>query len=690
MPSPSRAKRIRAKIIITLLAVLAIGVAVTLSLSSPPFAVVTIVVLAVTAYYLWKVWHANAWQKHYFETVSQAIGEGLYVMDENGRITLINPAALAMLGLTLEAAIGKEAHALFHCHDGNAYLPLEQCPIFQTISKQQPHVSDELFRKNSGEVFPVRVTAHPFLSQNGLFSGTVTTFLDMSERKTLERELRQSELRYRTFVELSSDFLFLKDRVGRYVIVNRNLAEFFGRPLPHILGKTDFELLDPQAAKMWQVSDTRAWESGIKIVSEDELGGRIYETTKYTILHEGQIGLAGIIRDVTSRKANENALLEATQAANLANQSKSEFLANMSHEIRTPMNAILGLCELALSERQTCGDCSMREALQQVDESSKILLSILNDILDYSKIEAGKITLENRPFNLGKLCARVFALYEPGIRAKGVDAILTIETGVPRCILGDEYRLAQVFTNILSNAQKFTESGKVTFHVCCTAQNETEATLYFTVTDTGIGMTTEQCTNLFQSFTQADTSTTRKYGGTGLGLAISVGIARAMQAQLEATSEPSVGSTFSLTLTARKADCGIKSSCEPTQMPTSLPSLRVLIVEDHPINQEIVARMLGKSGLQVAIANNGQEGVAMVRSHPYDLILMDIQMPLMDGYEATQEIRRFNATIPIIALTAAALVEDREKALQCGMNDHLSKPIKKDNLLQVIQKWAVR
>ena len=407
---------------------------------------------------------------------------------------------------------------------------------------------------------------------------------------------------------------------------------------------------------------------------------------------DGSVLLNGYWIDVTDQKELELLLESARLEADTANEAKSRFLANMSHEIRTPMNAIIGLTHLAA--QQTL-EPKVHDQLTRVEDAAKALLGLLNDILDFSKIEAGRMTVERIPFDLWNLLDRVQSLMAERASEKGLLFNVWRVPGLPRDLMGDPLRLHQVLLNLVSNAVKFTSTGSVTLNATVLESDEARVQLRFEVQDTGVGIDPIQMTRLFSAFTQADNSTTRRFGGTGLGLTICKELAALMGGRITVDSTVGAGSIFTVTIGFDRADPSWREEGLPEpgeQRVDPLVGARVLLVDDNFINLEVAGELLKQSEVEVVTAANGREALEKLALSEYDAVLMDLQMPEMDGITATEYIRRNPdlENLPIIAMTANAMTGDRERCIAAGMNDHIPKPIDPDELRRTLARWLRR
>ena len=651
------------------------------------------------------------------EAIFNSIQSGVFVIDEKThKIISANPAAARMVGLSRD---DMEGHV---CHQFLCPAIVGACPISDQNMRMDN--SERILLNKDGKKISILKTVVPFILQGR--KCLLESFVDITDRKHMEEELR----RLARAVEQSIDGIAVADIFGNIQFVNSAWEKMHGYGSAEVLGAhisifhTREQLdadVDPFNALVMKNGSN---EGEVGHVRKD---GTIFPTWMTTTLlkdEDGQpVGLLGIARDITDRKQVENELrvtLEKVESINMhlekqtalanemavqaeaANIAKSQFLANMSHEIRTPMNAVMGMAYL-LSDTELTDE--QQYFVKTIQQSSDSLLNIINDILDFSKIEAGKLDLEIIDFDLMQLLEEINNMLEIDARHKNLKYLCRIDPAVPRRVSGDPGRLRQILVNLIGNAIKFTHQGKVEIRVNLTGDepvpDDRRIMLTFAIKDTGIGIPPEKIETLFDAFTQVDASTTRQFGGTGLGLTIARNLIEMMGGRLNVASRDGEGSTFSFTVDLKKEIPAAGTFAEPEPFRPVLSEkgvamqkkrqAQILVAEDLPINQEVVKALLESFDFTVYIVENGRQAImALARNH-YDLVLMDVQMPEMDGIEATRIIRDpasevLDHDIAIIALTGHAMEGDRSRYHDIGMNDYLPKPIKPNALYEVVMR----
>ncbi len=520
------------------------------------------------------------------------------------------------------------------------------------------------------------------------------------EMAALAEALHESETRLAGILDIATEAVVSVDETFRIRLFNKGAQTTFGYELEEAIGQP-LQMLIPQrfhdSHREHAEGFVRSAETNREITQRNEVLGLRKDGTEFAIEASvsrlDQLGdktYTAMVRDITDRKQAEEDLLAAKEQAEEANRSKSDFLASMSHEIRTPMNGVLGMVGVLLDSELSS---EQRKHARTIRDSGEALLSLLNDILDLSKIEAGQVELEVLDFDLEGLLDSVGSLWGPRLQGKGLELSIQVAPDVAPVLSSDPTRIRQILFNLVGNAAKFTDQGKIAVDVSQRALKDGELELRFAVTDTGIGIEPDAQSRLFSKFTQADKSVTRRFGGTGLGLAICKQLAELLDGEIGVESAPGQGSSFWFTVRCVPGDAAIVDTEAWTgetiadEAPESSRPLRILVAEDNHINQTVLLAMLGKAGHRIDIAGNGLEAISSVTRVAYDLLLMDVQMPEMDGMTATRRIRDLpgeTGRIPIIALTANAMKGDREKYLAAGMNDYVSKPIKPNALFAAI------
>ena len=624
-------------------------------------------------------------------------------LNEQFTLDYVSPGAAELWGIDPVEAIGKTTPAL------QRILPEDADRCVRTIAASlngEPYDIEYRIRMDDGEVRWVlergRVSERDERGLPIFIDGFV---VDVTARKEMEAQLADTNARVKHLVECIDEVFFTckADASWTTIYVSPSIERLSGHAPESLIGNRDLSMRDvvhPEDVTRGQeiilkaLSENRPYETEYKIRHKDGSVRWVFERGRFARGADGEMLIHGYIADITLRREAEAALAAARDAAEAANRAKSEFLATISHEIRTPMNGVMGMTSVLLDTDLTA---EQRRSALTIRDSADSLLSLLNDVLDFSKLEAQAMEFEQVAFDLHALVQYSREIVLPRARAKSITLKVDILENVPRHVKGDPARIRQILLNYLGNAVKFTNHGEVTTRLSAVGTG-TAFVLRLEVQDTGIGIAGDRLDRLFRSFSQADASISRRYGGTGLGLAICKRLAERMGGSVGASSVEGKGSTFWVELPLGVAS---RDECEATVRPLeaarveqALESIhaaerkpRLLVAEDNATNQLVVRSVLAKFGLTADYVGNGIEALEAVRQRPYDLILMDVHMPDMDGLEATRAIRSFGderARIPIIALTANAFAHDVENCIAAGMNGHLGKPFRKEELVIAI------
>ncbi len=670
--------------------------------------------------------------------ITDTIVDGVILISEGGKVLLFNQACERLFGYGASEVVGCDVGMLMpgswhKDHQGNigSHFGAERAKTAGTGR-------EAVGQRKDGTSFPMELSVGKIVDDEGIsFVGIVR---DITDRKRVEQALRDSEAQHRTVIETAVDGVVIIDALGTVRMFNPACERMFGFAADEVVGNNvkmlmpspDYDRHDDYLRNYQKTNERKIIGIGREVIGRRKDGTTFpLELSVGEAKQGGNQLFVGTLHDITDRKAFEEALRRSEQElqkrfsdlrlahdqlevqsgrmselaeelarardqADMANRAKSEFLATMSHEIRTPMNGIIGmsraLLDGALSDEQ-------RAQALMVQDSAETLLGLLNDILDLSKIEAGRLELELRPFDLARLLELTERLWSMKARESGIEFRTVIPATLPAEIVADGGRLRQVLFNLVSNAVKFTQEGFVELRVRSRDLAPRQVELLFEVEDSGVGIADEVQGKLFNSFVQADRSISRKFGGSGLGLAICHRLVRIMGGRIWLESRLGEGTTVRFTVTAdisdSEADDRDRSGDirELARFDAAANGCRLLLAEDNKVNQAVVLNLLEKQGLKLDIVDNGREAVEAASHSAYDLILMDSQMPELDGIGATKEIRALSGAVartPIIALTANAMAGDRERYLAAGMNDYVTKPIDPDTLLAAIARCLDR
>jgi PAS domain S-box-containing protein len=654
------------------------------------------------------------------EDLFEAAPIGYLEIDAKGIVRRVNRKECEFRGLTRRELIGKEFWNLLPAAERQRYRE-------QTERRMTGQVAllpyQRKYHRPDGTTITVEVHEQLLRNAGSRVVGMRLAAIDMTEGKKSEDQAYEAATELRALFQTVPDLFLRVDRSGKVLdSTGGQSSDQFLSP-DKFRGKNLQDLLPAGAMDQVQDAQEKARKTKapqiVEFNVESRTGQQVYETRLLPLDWEHSIAT---VRNITARKNDEKRLQEYAQelerkneeletalvTARDATQLKSRFLANMSHEIRTPMNGVLGMTDFLLSTDLTD---EQQEYAGSIKKSADALLALINDILDLSRIEAGKLRLDHLPFSLPATVEESSSIFALQARAKGLDFTTATSGDLPEMVVGDAGRVRQVLTNLIGNAVKFTDSGRIDVEVQLLRSTKDGIVARFFVSDTGIGIPPEHQSRLFESFTQGDGSSTRKYGGTGLGLSISKQLVELMEGQLGVESKPGQGSRFWFTANFGKAPLTVAAPAPPKRpVPTapapppapkvpipSLPEksnggprkLRVLLAEDNEINQRIALRLLEKLGVGADAVDNGRAAVEALAQRSYDLVLMDCQMPDMDGFEATAVIRnreRGKSHTPICALTANAMEGDREKCLAAGMDDYISKPVGLEKLREAVER----
>ena len=629
-------------------------------------------------------------------------GVGLLTTDLNGRITFVNKRITTFTGFQPSEMIGRHFSSLVD-KDWVQTINEKLRKQFQ-LRQAESDISYPLSVKSGNRIWVEQSSV--ILMENGEPQGFQCIVKDITEKRRIESELKKIELereehqfRLQSILDNTPLIIFIKDLNGRYLLANKSFKDAFNSTSEQIIGKTDFDLVSEENAKRYKEIDEYVIreQKNVEVEETIELAGvtKNLLIVKFPLFDKNNniYGISGIASDITERYLYGLHLIEARQKAELAEQLQEQFLANMSHEIRTPMNGIIGMTNILLNSPMSN---EQKDFVHIIKKSSDSLMVLINDILDLSKIKAGKLRIENIDFRLRETVEQTISTFRVLINDKGLKLRTSVDLSIPDSLTGDPHRLNQILNNLISNAIKFTAAGEISFEIKPINHVENEIELLFSISDTGIGIPQEKLESIFESFSQAESGTSRKFGGSGLGLSITKKLIEMQNGSIEVKSIPGKGTDFNFTIkyaipahTVAKQYDNIK---QETLNEGGLLGKRVLVVEDNEANQKVIYHMLDKIGIDADLADNGKVAIKLLEDgFQYDLVIMDLQMPEMDGFETTEYIRQnLKLTIPIIAMTASALRNEKIKCMELGMNEYLNKPFVPADLFRELRRFLLK
>ncbi len=626
----------------------------------------------------------------------ESTGEGMYGIDAAGRCTFINSAGATLLGYEPAELLGRPMHALVHHTrpDGTLY-PEHDCPIFKSSQARQRRVrvDTEVFWRKDGTSFPVEYSSYP-MHEEGEVLGAVVTFNNITARKRAEERLREQEEQFRTLANTIPQLAWMVDETGAIAWFNRRWYDYTGTTFDEVKGGGWQKVIDPAELPRVLEKYQAAMASGEPWEDTFPLRSRAGEYRWFLSRAVPIRGAGGKIErwfgtntDIEDQRRYERELAEAKEAAEAANRAKSTFLANMSHELRTPLNAVILYSELLQEEAEDQGLSDFLPDLEKIRAAGRHLLGLINNILDLSKIEAGKMDLHLETFDLGETVHEVATTVQPLLqkRHNTLEVHVAPEVGQMHA---DQTKVRQILFNLVSNASKFTENGNIRLEAARIVEGERDG-VQIQVSDPGIGMTAEHLAKLFQPFTQADSSTTRKYGGTGLGLTIVRRFCEMMGGHIGVASEPGKGTRFTLWLPAEVTPPPPEPEPESAPPPHGTSGPVVLVIDDDPASRDLLSRVLTREGFRVRTAADGRAGLDAATAEPPDVIVLDVLMPRMDGWAvlAALKVNPLLAGIPVVLHT---MVDDKSMGYALGASDYLTKPVERDRLIGVLNRFRGR
>ncbi|MBI1343593.1 MAG: response regulator [Terrimonas sp.] len=635
-------------------------------------------------------------ESKYKELINQS-GVILFTSNVSGEFTFVSNYAKKVTGYDSDELIGKSFLMLIDKEWKSTVINFYQHMIENRLSESSikfPIVTKEGENKWMDQQAVL-------LMENGVPTGFQCITKDVTEiylldeeRTKRNQERKESHLLLQSILDNCPQIIFIKDNKGRYVQVNNQFVEVLNLNPNHIIGCTDEMLFGDEIAGKFLRFEKKIFEAQKAVEVKQDILYRD-EVRKYSFVifplfdPEGKIlGLSGIGTDITENVNNHKKLIEAVKKAEHAEKLKESFLANMSHEIRTPLNAIIGfgtqMMKTDMTEKQ-------RGFLQNINSASEHLLVLINDILDISKIEEGKLSLEHIDFDFKEVIQESIAVLSHKAEEKGLVLETHTDERINRFLKGDPHRLKQILLNLLGNSIKFTEKGSVQVNCQLAEDRPGQQLVRLEVIDTGVGIEKEYLANLFDKFSQEDRSVTRKYGGTGLGMSITKYLVELKGGTIDVESEKNVGTRITIVFPLEKTE--VTSIANPEYISPDINKLsncRILVVDDVEMNRLVASAVLSEYGVVITEAENGADAIQKLRESTFDMVLMDLQMPVMDGLNATRIIRNeLKLQLPVIALTASAMRRDNEKCFEAGMNDYVTKPFNEEDLITVIQKHLV-